>query len=195
MDHFDALTTELKQKHGPDDIFCGAEVGVYRGHLSRHLLTYFASLRPLYLVDKWQLVDPNSEYGKCSACAMQTAHGVRQTKSCALSNIAFAKDRTIILQGDSVNMASNIDRDSLDFVFLDADHTYDGLSRDLIAWAPKVKPYGLLCGHDIDSPAEKNWGVRKAVSDWLAETGARIGFVNFRTNIGSTWFLDNLPEG
>ena len=29
-------------------------------------------------------------------------------------------------------------------VFVDADHRYDGVVRDLSAWAPKVRPGGLM---------------------------------------------------
>ena len=38
---------------------------------------------------------------------------------------------------------------SLDFVFLDGDHSYDGLKKDIIAWLPKVKKGGIICGHDF----------------------------------------------
>lgn len=37
---------------------------------------------------------------------------------------------------------------SADVVFFDADHSREGFGRDLVAWLPKVKATGLLCGHD-----------------------------------------------
>jgi hypothetical protein len=37
---------------------------------------------------------------------------------------------------------------SVDAVYFDADHSREGLARDLAAWMPKVKADGLLCGHD-----------------------------------------------
>jgi predicted O-methyltransferase YrrM len=39
-------------------------------------------------------------------------------------------------------------RNSLDFVFVDADHSYDAVKADVAAWLPKVKPGGILAGHD-----------------------------------------------
>jgi cephalosporin hydroxylase len=36
----------------------------------------------------------------------------------------------------------------LDFVFVDGDHTYESVSRDLDAWRGKVRPGGILAGHD-----------------------------------------------
>lgn len=39
---------------------------------------------------------------------------------------------------------------SLDFVFIDADHSEESVKRDIANWAPKVRKGGLLSGHDID---------------------------------------------
>lgn len=39
---------------------------------------------------------------------------------------------------------------SLDWVYLDGDHTYEGITADLNAWWPKVKPGGLLTGDDCE---------------------------------------------
>ena len=39
---------------------------------------------------------------------------------------------------------------SLDFVFIDASHDSPDVVRDVTAWWPKVKPGGILAGHDID---------------------------------------------
>jgi SAM-dependent methyltransferase len=40
---------------------------------------------------------------------------------------------------------------SLDMVFIDADHRYLPFLQDLRAWLPKVRPGGILCGHDCDA--------------------------------------------
>jgi hypothetical protein len=48
----------------------------------------------------------------------------------------------------------------LDFVYFDAMHTYKGLSADLTAWMPKVKPCGWYAGHDF---TEEFVGVIQAV--------------------------------
>ncbi len=37
---------------------------------------------------------------------------------------------------------------SLDWVFIDADHSFEAVSADVAAWYPKVKPGGILSGHD-----------------------------------------------
>lgn len=53
----------------------------------------------------------------------------------------------------------------LDFVFLDAAHDFVNVTEDLHAWWPKIRPGGLLAGHDYD----QGWtGVRQAVDSFFA---------------------------
>lgn len=49
--------------------------------------------------------------------------------------------------------ASHLYKDeSLDFVFIDGDHTKEGFTGDLNCWFPKVKKGGVIAGHDYDYP-------------------------------------------
>ncbi len=64
----------------------------------------------------------------------------------------------------SVETAADFADQSLDFVFIDARHTYEATREDLAAWWPKVKPGGLLAGHEyLHAP-----GVRAAVDAFVA---------------------------
>ena len=62
----------------------------------------------------------------------------------------------------SVDAAKKYPDKSLDFVFIDGDHKYDAVCEDIRAWLPKVKPGGLLAGHDY--PCQD---VASAVADVL----------------------------
>ncbi|NIL95924.1 MAG: hypothetical protein GTO62_01975, partial [Planctomycetales bacterium] len=56
-----------------------------------------------------------------------------------------------------------------DWVYIDANHTYEGVLADLEASLPKVRPGGLICGHDYtDTPAWQaaNFGVVQAVHEF-----------------------------
>lgn len=69
-----------------------------------------------------------------------------------------------LIQKDTRAAAQEIEDDSLDFVFIDAEHTYEGVSGDIEAWARKVKPGGIVSGHDYN---EQKWpGVWRAVNEY-----------------------------
>lgn len=53
---------------------------------------------------------------------------------------------------------------SMDFVFIDADHKYDSVKKDIEKWLPKIKKNGIISGHDYREPSEDN-GVKTAVDE------------------------------
>jgi hypothetical protein len=56
--------------------------------------------------------------------------------------------RTMVMPG---NDAAQVLCDAMfDLVFIDADHSYAATLQDIKAWRPKVKPGGILCGHDCE---------------------------------------------
>ena len=57
------------------------------------------------------------------------------------------------------------DDHSLDFVFIDAAHDYENVKKDIIAWKPKVRPGGILAGHDYNQ--ENSPGLVRAVHECL----------------------------
>lgn len=65
-------------------------------------------------------------------------------------NIAGVGDMVTLYKADSAAGAALFEDNSLDFVWLDADHTFRNLCRELISWSPKVKNGGILAGHDWD---------------------------------------------
>lgn len=62
----------------------------------------------------------------------------------------------------SVEASKLYEDNSLDFVFIDADHEYEGVKADILHWLPKVKTNGVLAGHDF---AHYCPGVMKAVKE------------------------------
>jgi len=53
---------------------------------------------------------------------------------------------------------------SIDVVFVDADHSYEATRESIEVWLPKIRPGGVICGHDYNL---ESWpGVVRAVDDF-----------------------------
>jgi predicted O-methyltransferase YrrM len=61
------------------------------------------------------------------------------------------KSRCAILEGDSAQIGKDWSGPPVDFLFVDADHTYDGVTADLEAWYPHMKERGIIALHDYNN--------------------------------------------
>jgi len=72
-------------------------------------------------------------------------------------------NRCSIHHGFSYALVNKFDNESLDVDYIDADHNYDSVVRDIQDYLPKIRLGGFICGHDYDRIA---WpGVVKAVDE------------------------------
>lgn len=142
----------------------GAEIGVYLGETSAEVLKALPQLR-LLMIDSFA----DAEIQKVSRHIRLTGE---QAKQQAIARTAFASERRAIIESSS-NAASRMELDrSLDFVFIDADHSYEAVKQDIALWWPKVALGGLLCGHDYNSRLERKdklhiAGVKVAVDEFV----------------------------
>lgn len=165
----------------------GAEIGVARGETSATLLRHLTDLH-LILVDAWATYAPEAEYHQSGdSAARQSAAEQEAAYQAALSATAFAADRRHILRAPSVTAAQEVPSESLDFVFIDGDHTHAGVTADIAAWFPKLAPDGLLCGHDYGHPRDRRgqWGVTRAVHAF-----ADHHHITVQTGPGTLWWID-----
>jgi hypothetical protein len=166
----------------------GAEIGVFAGEMSAALLEANPILH-LDMIDSWEGFGAayRGDSGDWHAELPQAAQdGFYDT---AVNRTAFAADRRTVLRQRSTEAARN--PHIYDFVFLDADHSYEGLSADIDAWAPKVKPGGWLGGHDYENTGFPKFGVTQAVNEFVARTGLKLELGD-----NYTWFvhIPNAPS-
>lgn len=81
-------------------------------------------------------------------------------------------DRLIPIESSSEQAADRFADGSLDLVFIDANHSYAFVKKDIQKYTPKLKSTGLLTGHDIDYP-----GVNKAVNEVIKDYDVAPNFV------------------
>lgn len=55
-----------------------------------------------------------------------------------------------VIRKKSLDAVLEIPDEYLDICFIDADHSYKAVLKDIEAWFPKVKAGGIICGHDFD---------------------------------------------
>lgn len=67
------------------------------------------------------------------------------------SRLREFEGRYSVLSGDSAWVASLMQPEIADVVFLDAAHNYDGVKRDIAAWWPCIKQGGIMAGHDYEA--------------------------------------------
>ena len=89
-----------------------------------------------------------------------------------LANLEPVKQYVTPVRMTSQSAAELYVDNSLDFVFIDAQHDYDSVKSDILAWWPKVKLGGVIAGHDYNTEPDENgidYGVGKAVRELLPE--------------------------
>ena len=74
----------------------------------------------------------------------------------------FVKD----IKKNSWDASNDFEDESVDFIFIDADHKYESVVKDIQSWLPKLKKGGMMSGHDFTQPTA---GVKKAVEELLPD--------------------------
>ena len=100
------------------------------------------------------------------------AHGSPQQACVANLTRCGLRDRVELVLGTSAWASTLFDDASCDLVFIDGDHRYESVREDIRAWRPKVRPGGLLAGHDYT--LQNFPGVVRAVEEEFGNMGREI---------------------
>jgi predicted O-methyltransferase YrrM/predicted nicotinamide N-methyase len=142
--------------------FCGLSACIFAHSLRRHGLS-----GQVFCVDLWDTyVEMNPSAKETGFFAYQTGQ-LRQLFD-HYTTTAEATGVTPICE-DSAQAWRRFSDESIDLLFVDGDHSYEGCLNDLRNWYPKVKPHGIILGHDYD------WDtVRAAAQQFAREKGLRL---------------------
>jgi len=163
---FPSLLNELKLRKG-------AEIGVLKGTYSKWLFSRIRGLK-LFLIDPYLSYD---DYLRERGQKEMDRHE-------ATAKVRLAKYNCEFIKKTSMEALDDIPDESLDFVYIDANHAFDWVMEDIIHWSKKVKKGGVVSGHDY-SPY--HFEVKDAVDVWVKVKKIKPLFL-----IGDkTWFYIN----
>lgn len=145
-----------------EDGTVGAEIGVWRGEFSAAILKT-KQIKKLHLIDAW--ICYNSPGGVLKET--DTAEGAEEARyQEVLSRFSenIKKKQVIIHKAFSKDAASDIKNNSLDWIYIDAGHSYEDVSEDLNNYYSKMKSGSFIMGDDYNPNA---WiGVVNAVDEF-----------------------------
>lgn len=119
------------------------EVGVWKGDFAKEILKQCEHIERYYMIDPWAML---TDWNKPFNVESQIFNEVYAE---AMSKTAFASDRIVVLRGRTKEVIADIPDESLDFAYIDGDHTLRGITIDLIKLLPKIKNDGFIAGDDF----------------------------------------------
>lgn len=153
----------------------GAEIGVYLGETAEYVLRNMK-------IKQYYMIDPYTPYGDMQRSQEdwdQLYQKIRALFS-SRNNVDFIRAHS--------EEACKIFRDNhFDFIYIDGNHEYKYVEKDLNIWYNKVKDGGILCGHDYQLD-----DVRNAVNDFATTNNITITTEeDWYTKVPDWWFIKN----
>ncbi|CAD7941137.1 unnamed protein product [Amoebophrya sp. A120] len=159
----------------------GVELGVQRGIFSVELLQRWRSFEEYVLVDLWGKTAADVVYLDASGAVSEDTQeqfleeavqslrkSVLERSEHAEGAVSFVHNSTTTTAQDTTHVGKRIrvcrnltsscvahfPDGYFDFVYVDARHDYKGVKEDLELWLPKLRPNGIIAGHDFLTAAE-----------------------------------------
>lgn len=119
------------------------EVGVWKGEYAKEILEQCDSIQRYYMIDPWANLPDWNKPGNASPEVFEEVYKL------AMKETDFASSKRVVLRGRTKEVVATIPNNSLDFAYIDGDHTLRGITIDLIKLLPKLKEGGLIGGDDF----------------------------------------------
>ncbi len=141
--------------------YIGVEIGVLKGENSQNIIDNL-QIKKLYLVDPWRVFKNFS--GVIKDNRIYYEYVVKKFKK---------NDNVVILKKTSEG-ATKLIPNNLDFVYIDGNHKYEYVKKDIELYYPKIRNGGIIGGHDYGS---KFKGVVQAVNEFVEKNGYDLHFL------------------
>jgi hypothetical protein len=152
-----------------------AEIGVFNGNFSDILLKSY-NPKMLYLIDPYEGVvsSGDADGNNIITYEMKQLYHQMVNKYKNNDNITLLRAKSTILEAFADSF--------FDMIYIDGDHSFDGVKYDLEVAYVKTKDKGWICGHDLRTNAHKtqniyNFDVEKAVWEFCLDKGLYISYL------------------
>jgi len=154
-------------RFGYKEPIVGVEIGVLGGVGSVSMLQFLPNLT-LYSIDPWRHI--NSIPGKSFFESELSQHDLDENYETAKARTMEFGKRAIIVRKTSDEAVNDVPPE-IDYVFIDGDHSYDQVLRDLKNYATRVRSGGIVAGHDYIN----QMGVAMAVDEYFNDKKVHLG--------------------
>lgn len=183
---FEDVYDEMIEKGNIEDIF--VEVGSWKGQSACYMLEKLEEQCKeicFVCVDSWT----GDEYGKSDDLYSDVETFTNNLKEQGFDVLSFDNYNNMVgtyaLPSDSSFAAKSFEDESVQFVFIDANHYWEKVLEDLNCWWEKVKPGGYLGGHDYPDP-----NIKRALQIFNKDKGLPIRGILNKDNIYSSFLIE-----
>lgn len=172
-------TYQFLNKYFPNGTFC--ELGVFAGdNLKKMLLE--CNPKMLYGIDVFE------DVGKVTVTD-NVQQSTYDNYYADLLDFEEHHSNLKLVKGYTYNAVSQFQDNSFDFLYIDADHSYEGVSTDLNDWFCKVKENGIIAGHDyFNWTSAYKFGVVEAVNEFISKHNVQYFHIT-PESFAPSWYM------
>lgn len=138
----------------------GAEIGVWKADFSKEIVRN-KKIDKLYLIDPWQTDSSTNDRWYSENIISQT--GMDEIYK-SVVNFFKTYNNVVIIRSDADFAMNSFQDDYLDWVYIDGNHSYEFVKKDLINSYQKVKNGGYIYGDDFHDSE-----IKKALDEFVME--------------------------
>lgn len=170
----------------------GVEIGVDKGDFSYHILSK-SKIEILQGIDCWM-----DDFGSNHRPGFFDPVGQNRMND-ALAKLKVFGNRSVLIKGTSIECVDKFYDNSLDFCYIDGDHSLEGVYNDIYSYVNKVRIGGIICGDDFkDGPNsgmkdyfgnQLPFRVLSVITGFCQKYGFKLNTIGPR--VPNWWFVKN----